>query len=332
MPSASSTPPDPALIKALRSRANGGTDVISLEDYIDCVLYHPACGYYTAEHKRIGRTPRTDFYTATSLGPLFAELVVSAIGSLASRTLDTFIFVEFGPESETGLVGALEASPFKETVLLRPGDPLEIPPEAIVFSNELFDAQPFRRFQRARGTWLEAGVRIGDTRLEPVLCEPFHGLPGLPQEAPEGYLIDWPSGAHRLMGNICAPTWNGLFIAFDYGLEQTTIFQHRPRGTARTYSGHRMGADLLENPGKQDITCHLVWEELEAILARNQFYETTLQRQEAFFMHHAGEVIRRLIETAPVGFSRRKQTLMELMHPDNMGHKFQVLHARRGKV
>jgi SAM-dependent MidA family methyltransferase len=133
------------------------------------------------------------------------------------------------------------------------------------------------------------------------------------------------------MEKICQSPWGGLFIAFDYGLERDTVFNARPQGTGRTYAGHQMGAHLLENPGERDITCHLIWEELQEILTHWEFTDIHLQRQEAFFMHHAGDAINRMIEAAPPGFSREKQTLMQLLHPDNMGHKFQVLHARRGE-
>ena len=37
-------------------------------------------------------------------------------------------------------------------------------------------------------------------------------------------------------------------------------------------------------------------------------------------------------EDGPQGFSPSKQTLMELLHPANMGHKFQVLSAFRRQI
>jgi SAM-dependent MidA family methyltransferase len=68
---------------------------------------------------------------------------------------------------------------------------------------------------------------------------------------------------------------------------------------------------------------------MESILAANGFRSIALQRQESFFMHHAAAAIAAIAGAAGPGLSPRKQTLMELLHPGNMGHKFQVLHARR---
>lgn len=325
--------PDPVpsgFLDVLREKAGEGTATIGLDRFIDCALYHPEFGYYTGPRKRVGRDPQSDFYTASSLGPVFARLVVGAVKSLLRGSLAEFTFVEIGPENKGGIVEHLDSIPFKECRVIRPGDPLDLPARSVVFSNELLDAQPFRRFVFRQGEWLESVVRIGERSLSTALQPPLHTLPDLPGSVPEAYTIDWPSGAHALMDSICQTPWSGLFIAFDYGLEQDTVFNSRPEGTGRTYSGHTMGTDLLENPGQRDITCHLIWEECQRILDRWQFTDICLQRQETFFMHHATEVLNPMIAAAPPGFSREKQTLMELLHPDNMGHKFQVLHARRG--
>lgn len=323
---------EPEMLDALRERLRPGQPALPLDAFIDCALYHPRLGYYMQDKARVGRTEHADFYTAASLGPLFTRLVIDAIDSLASTPLEKLNFVELGPESSAGLLGCLDQIPFADYIQIRPGEPLDIPPSSVVFSNELFDAQPFRRFKRQGKAWMEAHVQMDGNRLSEVYLEPVRSLPDLPKKAPENYIIDWPSGAHALLDQIGQKPWRGLFIAFDYGLDRETVFADRPEGTGRTYSGHTMGHDLLDSPGKRDITCHLLWDELQAILERCQFQHVQLQRQEAFLMHHASSTISHIIEASPPGFSRQKQTLMELLHPDNMGHKFQVLHARRGEI
>ena len=322
----------PEMLDALRQRLKPGQQALPLDACIDCALYHPRLGYYMQDKARVGRSGHADFYTAASLGPLFTRLVIDAIGSLANTPLGKLVFVELGPESPAGLLGCLNEIPFADAIQIRPGEPLDIPNNSVVFSNELFDAQPFRRFKRKGKTWLEAHVRIEGNRLSEIYLEPVRSLPPLPKKAPDNYLIDWPSGAHGLLDRIVQQPWRGLFIAFDYGLDRETTFANRPQGTGRTYSAHSMGDDLLDSPGMRDITCHLIWDELQAILERCQFHHIQLQRQEAFLMHHASRSISHIIEACPPGFSREKQTLMELLHPDNMGHKFQVLHARRGEI
>jgi SAM-dependent MidA family methyltransferase len=322
----------PEMMAALQDLAAANKGIIPLDHFIECALYHPSEGYYMRDRERVGRSGGNDFYTATSLGPLFAELVLDAIKSLVKQPLSTFTFIEIGPETRGGLLGCIDNPPFRECRQIRKEDPLDFQSPCVVYSNELFDAQPFRRFIRKGKSWKEAGVVILNGQLEWITSEPFHPLPELPKRAPEDYTIDWPSAAHSLMEKICQAPWKGLFLALDYGLDRSTILEERPEGTGRSYSRHRMGNDLLLAPGRQDITCHLIWDQMQEILQHWEFENIHLQRQEAFFMHHSEGLISRLIQAAPPGFSRDKQTLMELIHPDNMGHKFQALHASRGLV
>ncbi|NDV62517.1 hypothetical protein G0Q06_08650 [Puniceicoccales bacterium CK1056] len=322
----------PAMLGALQERADAGGGIIPLESFIECALYLPHEGYYTSDRKRVGMSGETDFYTSTSMGPLFAKLIIAAIKDLVDMELSNLQFIEIGPESKGGLLGSIENPPFKQCMQIRKEDPLEFESPCVVYSNELFDAQPFRRFVRKGKSWKEAGVKIQEGQFELILSEPFHTPPDLPTKAPDGYTIDWPSAAHALMEKICQSPWKGLFLALDYGLDRSTILAERPDGTARSYSRHRMGNDLLCDPGRQDITCHLVWDEMTDILRHWEFEEIQLQKQEAFFMHHSERLITQIVAASPPGFSREKQTLMQLLHPDNMGHKFQALHARRGKI
>jgi SAM-dependent MidA family methyltransferase len=331
MQSGKPVPVPNGFIEVLQEAAGEGTAGVGLDRFIECALYHPEHGYYTRQRKRVGRHPETDFYTASSLGPVFARLVMGAINSLLRTPLSGFTFIEIGPENGEGIIQHLDSVPFHSCTVIRPDDPIEIPPKSIVFSNEVLDAQPFRRFVHKNGEWLETVVQFGKGTLSLALQPPLQSLPDLPESAPDGYTIDWPSGAHALLKSISGKPWNGLFIAFDYGLERTTVYSDRPEGTGRTYSAHTMGSNLLENPGQRDITCHLIWEECQDILVQSGFAGVELQRQEAFFMHHATEVLNSIVAATSPGFSREKQTLMELLHPDNMGHKFQVLHARRGE-
>ena len=322
----------PGMMRALKERAEAHKGIIPLNVFIECALYLPGEGYYTQDRKRVGMSGESDFYTATSMGPLFAKLIIAAIKYLVETPLSKIRFIEIGPESKGGLLGCIDDPPFMECIQIRKEDPLELNSPCVVYSNELFDAQPFRRFIRQGKSWMEAGVVIHNNQLEWKVSKPFHDLPDLPDRAPDGYTIDWPSGAHELMEKICQTPWKGLFLALDYGLDRSTIFEQRPEGTARAYSRHRMGNDLLANPGGQDITCHLVWDEIRQILKHWEFEDIHLQKQEAFFMHNSERLINRIIAGSPPGFSKDKQTLMQLLHPDNMGHKFQALYARRGDI
>ena len=70
-----------------------------------------------------------------------------------------FAFVEIAAEPNRSVLSGFKP-PFKEIITYRWGDS-EIPENAIVFSNEWLDAQPFKRFlfSAMEDRWMELGVR-----------------------------------------------------------------------------------------------------------------------------------------------------------------------------
>ena len=132
-----------------------------------------------------------------------------------------------------------------------------------------------------------------------------------------------------ILERIIGQKWSGLFIAFDYGKYWQELAENIPSGTARTYHRQKMGNDLLIRPGKQDITCHICWDWLEDGLGRAGFGESRVDSQESFFMNYAAETLAAITKAEASSFSLRKRMLIQLLHPANMGQKFQALHALR---
>jgi SAM-dependent MidA family methyltransferase len=324
----------PEFLAAFRHTAGDG-GAMSFARFMELALYHPEAGYYAQPRRRIGRAPKTDFFTATSLGPVFGELVVAACAALLEkRPPRDYTFVEIGAEPPAGSVLAGIEHPFAAVATITLGQPLQLPARAVVFSNELFDAQPCHRLVREAGRWREGGVALRGDALEevllPVLTPEVQAVHDrLPAEAPEGYRIDLPFAAAQLAGRIAAQPWAGLFVAFDYGKTWRELAEDTPAGTVRAYLWHEQSNDLLAHPGGQDLTCHVCWDWLGAALTTHGFTAPVLESQEAFFVHHASEALSRLTAAEAGRFSGRKLGVMQLLHPGNMGQKFQVLWARR---
>jgi SAM-dependent MidA family methyltransferase len=323
------TPASPALLDALRRRAEPGS-TLGFADFMDVALYDREVGYYRKDGPRIGFETGTDFHTASS-SPLFGRLVSAAcIELLGPSEAGRYTFIEMGAERGRGILDGI-AHPFHGVRLIGVGEPMELEGRTIVFSNELFDAQPFRRFQKRPGGWRELGVAVGphglsEWELESALPA---GLP-LPPEAPEGYVIDAPLAAADLASAIASQPWEGLFLAFDYGKSWEEIAHATPVGTARAYRRHVQNNDLLANAGDQDLTCHVCWDWIKERLNCQGFGEARLESQEAFFVKHAGSFIEALTTADAGRLSRDKLSLMQLLHPAHMGQKFQALWALKG--
>jgi SAM-dependent MidA family methyltransferase len=307
---------------------------VSFARYMELAMYHPQVGYYTSDRRRVGRDRGADFFTATSFSPVFGELVVAAAANLlGQKELENYTFIEVGAEPGGGALRDV-SHPFRDYRTVSLGGALEFSGRCIVFSNELFDAQPFHRAIFRDGAWRELGVRLAGDELQevelpaasPELAAAFERFP---REAPDGYLIDAPLRTVPLLERIVRQPWSGLFLAFDYGRSWRVLAEEYPEGTGRTYSRQVMGNNPLDRPGEIDLTCHICWDWLVDGLQQNGFGEALVESHEVFFTRRAASALEGIIAAEARTFSSRKQAVMQLLHPGHMGRKFQALHALR---
>ena len=324
----SSSTLSPAFAQAFLARS-GEERRLTFARFMDLALYHPELGYYRRDTARVGYGAGTDFYTASTSGKVFGEMVTAACVTLlgGEETASKHTFVELGAEPGGGvLAGVVHPFARARTVLI--GETMEITGPCVVFSNELFDAQPLRRFVRRADGWSELGVALGDAGLREIELGAT-SEPWLPDDAPEGYVFDAPRAAAELAATIAAQPWTGLFVAFDYGKPFAELATETPIGTARAYFKHTQSNDLLAQPGEQDLTGHVCWDWLATALADAGFTAPQVESQEAFFIHHAGEFLAKAMAAEASRLSQRKLSLLQLLHPSHLGQKFQVLHGRR---
>ncbi len=321
---------DKNVIDHLRERCADGP--INYRDYIELALYAEGCGYYTRDSERVGRSPERDFYTAESLGKVFAQLVSTAAEDLLGADLAAqSTFVEIAAEPGRSLLDNLETPPFAGSRVIRQGEPISAEGPVVLFANEWLDALPFHRLIFKDGSWRERGVQVsGDGPPEEVLLETLSEpvaaqADRLPELAPDGYELDWPLEAEAAMADLLAQDWTGLLLFFDYGKTWQALTSDCPSGTARTYCKHQQENDLLALPGEKDITCDVCWDPLKDELEDAGLTSVTLESQEAFLVQRAARAAEAIVSGAAWSFSEDRQTLMELIHPAHMGRRFQVL-------
>lgn len=327
-------PPSPAFLAAFR-RTAGAAGRLGFAEFMRVALYDPEAGYYRAARRRVGRSEGTDFYTASTSGPVFGELVAAAaVELLDGADPHGFTFIELGAEAPgsgepaRGILAGVH-HPFGTSRTVAIGQEIVLSGSCVVFANELFDAQPFERFAFRRGAWRRLGVAESNGSLSEVELAGPAETDFLPAAAPEGYVFDAPLAATTLLKQIAAQPWNGLFVTCDYGRTLRELLGEYPAGTARAYHRHRQSNDLLAQPGEQDLTCQVCWDWLAETLRRHGFAEPRLETQEAFFVKHAGRFLSEASAAEATRLSQRKLALMQLIHPAHLGQKFQVLHARR---
>jgi SAM-dependent MidA family methyltransferase len=318
----------PEFLAAFREHA-AADGTMTFARFMELALYHPALGYYRQKRERVGYGQGSDFFTASTSGPVFGELISAACVQLLGGRGEArdYTFFEVGAELNAGVMNDV-AHPFASYQIVRVGEEPHIRGKCIVFSNELFDAQPFHRFVFRGDTWREIGVALQGREFVEVELANVTSAP-LPATAPEGYRMDLSLAGTSLAERLSAPGWSGLFIACDYGKSWRELIEATPQGTARAYYQHTQSNDLLARPGQQDLTSHVCWDWLGDILRQNGFRSPVIESQEAFFIYHAADFIARTSAAEAAQFSRKKLSLMQLLHPSHLGQKFQVLHAWR---
>ncbi len=317
------------MLNALRLCAKGKS-AINFAEFMGVVLYDPHVGYYRKNRVRVGYGPGTDFLTATTSSPIFGKLVIAACTKILGPTEPSYFdFIEIGAERGAGVLHGV-SHPFRSERTIGIGEGLTIKGPSVVFSNELFDAQPFRRFRFRSGQWRELGVSVGNRGdLSEIEIAGAAPPADFPSASPEGYIIDAPFAATALAKAIAAEPWTGLFLAFDYGKPWEQIAHGSPQGSARSYRRHAQGNDLLAHPGEQDLTCHVCWDWLVDSLAGAGFHAPRVESQEAFLTRQAGAFIEAFSAAEAGRTSRDKLSLLQLLHPAHMGQKFQALWAMR---
>jgi len=203
----------------------------------------------------------------------------------------------------------------------------------VLFCNELLDAFPVHRlgWDATQKTWFEWGVGLeGETFCWQKLSSPLAASgsvlcpPELAAVLPDGYTLELSPAAEQWWYRAAKVLAHGKLVAIDYGFMAEEMFSPaRTRGTLRAYQRHQVTADLLAQPGAQDLTAHVNFTAIqkageaaglktEQWCSQPQFLTRILQQavtEPAFARLSATQV-------------RQFQTLT---HPEHLGRAFRVL-------
>ena len=259
--------------------AAGGA--ISFEKFMELALYSPT-GFYSTEG-RAGR--RGDFITSPEVGPLFGAVVAKAIDAQWQKLgcPKKFDLVEVGAGPGTLarsiLTAELECRDALRYIAVEVSDAqrklhtVEMhsrstmpnsPFVGMVVANELLDNLPFRLFV-FDGTWQEAFV-IEQNRLFVEVLRKVDDAPAwLPRVAPHGARVPVQSGAAKWLAGCLESLQHGSVTVFDYCSTSSDAAANSWRDWLRTYRQHEQGEHYLRQPGLQDITSHVMIDQLHLV-------------------------------------------------------------------
>jgi NADH dehydrogenase [ubiquinone] 1 alpha subcomplex assembly factor 7 len=270
-----------------------------------------------------------DFITAPEISQMFGEIVGAALADCwlrAGAPMDA-AYVELGPGRGTlavdalrvlrqasfaGAVHFIETSPVQrdaqrerhpdaqwhESLLTVPeGKPL------LLVANEFFDALPIRQWVGGK----ERRILFEGDRLE------FDVNGAIREDSPARDAVAWEIGAQINVRG-------GVALVVDYGHAKSALGE-----TLQAVRGHRH-ADVLANPGGQDLTAHVDFEALAKAASVGSVEETRVVSQGEWLERLGiGARAAALAKAHPERAEKIAAERARLCDPDAMGELFKVM-------
>jgi SAM-dependent MidA family methyltransferase len=209
----------------------------------------------------------------------------------------------------------------------------------IIFSNEFLDALPIHRlaWQASARNWREWRVaaegerfvwRLGALSKEAAGC-----LPSVPSELaavlPDGFVMELAPLAAAWWRAAAATLRRGKLVTFDYGPAGEGWFRpERAGGTLRAFARHSACADVLADPGGQDLTADVNFSALEEAGGAAGLRTEGRWRQGQFLAQILAQT-----QARPGTFDgwteKSVRQFQTLTHPEHLGSRFQVLVQKR---
>jgi SAM-dependent MidA family methyltransferase len=234
--------------------------------------------------------------------------------------------------------------PFADRVQFGSLDDAEINP-GIVFSNELLDAFPVHRIIVRAGGLKEFYVTVSEQeKFEWQLGDPSPAL--LPQlhdyfdeigiTPREGQVVEVSFESEKWLRRVAARLNSGYVVTVDYGAEAEDLYSApaNSEGTLRGFQRHQFVADLLAQPGEQDLTTTVNWSFVQVAGVKAGLELVALSRLDRFLLA-AGfleQLDARLLEAQDEGERLQlSSAAREMILPTGMAAHFQVLVQKRAQ-
>jgi SAM-dependent MidA family methyltransferase len=215
----------------------------------------------------------------------------------------------------------------------------------LLISNELFDSFPFARLvmrdEHLHELWVtdrDGALDWMEHEAEPRYDDYFaeRGI-----ELRDGQFADLALEWEASYEDLCRFVTAGLIVTFDYGYPEQQLFSGSVRrfGTAAAYADQRVSRDLLANPGRQDLTAHINFTDLQRAGERSGLRTLFFDRQ-AKFLLTLGAADHQLL--APLDqvsvdsvddalrMREEREDARRLVLPDGIGEEIRVLVQGRG--
>ncbi|WP_456278298.1 class I SAM-dependent methyltransferase [Bacillus sp. AK128] len=276
------------------------THSISYSAFMKLALYHPTKGYYMKDQTKIGKTG--DFYTSSSVSPIFAEMMASRFIKLINEQVIEPVIIEMGGgngrfarqvlktwQSESndtykeGHYYIVESSPYHQSLIqqevkefqnvtivysLEEIQKIYEKYNGIIFSNEFFDAFPVDVIRMVDNEVVEVRISANEqNKLVETLVPLNKSLTNFIDEyqitVSEGQTYEIPKEMCSFIRELGEWIEKGIVITIDYGyLDEEWSLPFHKDGSLRGYYQHQLIENPLVHVGEMDLTTHIHFDKL----------------------------------------------------------------------
>lgn len=336
---------------------------LSFDQFMNLALYAPGLGYYTRAEMDFGS--RGDFITAPECSTLFGQCIAKqaeqVLGScrqgvifelgagsgklaadiLAQLSKDNALPHEYWILECSGSLRALQQETLRQLVpeCLPRVKWLDTLPnvdfEGFIFGNEVLDAMAVQCVSKSDSRWMQRGVGEKDGALfwaqhlaDKPLTEALLKIESAVGSLPDGYQTEINLATKAWLEAVSAHLKRGLILLIDYGYPRQEYYRpDRITGTLMCYHQHKGHDDPFVNVGEQDITAHVDFTSLaEGALE----LDLTVAGYCTQMMFLAGCGIEHFALQMLDPVAKRNE-LMRLMHPTQMGEQFKCIAFSRNQ-
>jgi SAM-dependent MidA family methyltransferase len=342
---------------------------ISFAQFMQMALYSPGLGYYDVGTTKFGAGG--DFVTAPEISPLFGRVVArqckavldqlheggilelgAGSGKLAVEILRTLSDLKSLPGRYLILETSADLTARQQSLMREEMPDLhsrvewlsQLPDRfsGVVIANEVADALPVERFERADNGVLQMHVTADesgfDWRRKPapeILRSAVEKIEtDIGEALPGGYESEVSLGLPDWIGQIARCLDQGLVLLFDYGVSRREYYSpDRSQGWLRCHFRHHAHNEPLIYPGIQDLTS---WVDFTAVAesAKQHGLDVAGFVSQAHFLINGGleEELASMSDLPIADQLDLSRQVKQLTLPGEMGENFKCIGLGRGDI
>lgn len=326
---------------------------ITFAEFMRLALYHPVGGYYTADAP-FGAAG--DYYTSPAAHPAFGALLCVQLRHMwrLIGKPPQFTVIEMGAGNGILAHDIAAYAPRLSPEFARrlryicidryapasaPADPPiarlrahGVPLKGVIgclLSNELVDAFPVHRFRIVNGApheiyvTLDAEGTFAETLAPPSTPRLTERIRALGFPLPDGFSGEVRLNTRRWLSQAAQALTKGFVITIDYGYEAADLYSQRRRyGTLQTYYRHTEGGSPYQRIGRQDISAHVDFSQLQSDGRAAGLSAIAYTTQAALLQSLGIDAMLRQARTMPLSPRARSANLMamrQLIKPSGLG-------------